>query len=55
VCVIINDTSEEFDAENNPIMNPKTLSEEPSAEQKEKQSQPLQPRKKFISQRQNGR
>jgi hypothetical protein len=37
VYVIINDTSEEFDAENNQLSTRKTLSEEPIIEQREKQ------------------
>jgi hypothetical protein len=37
--VIINDTSEEVDNENNPVINPITLSEKPTTEQMEKQCQ----------------
>jgi hypothetical protein len=55
VCVIINDTSEEFVAENNPIMNPQNLERGAKHKKKEKQSQPLRQGKKFTSQQQNGR
>jgi hypothetical protein len=47
VYAIINDTSEEFDAENNPIINLQNPHEEPIIEQKEKQSQPSQQGTKF--------
>jgi hypothetical protein len=55
VHVIINSTSKEFDAENNPVINPQTLSEELIIEQREKQISLLRQGKKFISQWQNGK